>query len=90
MVYFAVAVHGSEWSHILWHTRPVLPIVPKCWTVHFKEAPIPEGATPVDLEMLPGPAINWLDVVAYNVLDDTDEPYKAGPPDTDTDDTESD
>ena len=79
MEYVLITVRGSEWSKILWHERAVLPIVPKCWTVHFNGAPIPANATPDDLGMLPGPAINYLEVVAYNDLDDADTPnYDSG------------
>ena len=90
MEYVIITVRGSEWSKILWHERKVLPIVPKCWTVHFNGAPIPKNATPDTLGMLPSPALNYLEVVAYNHLDDADKPYCDTDPFQGSDDADSD
>ena len=75
MDFVLIVVRGSEWSKILCRERKVLPIVPKCWTVHFNGAPIPKNATPDTLGMLPIPVFNYLEVVEYNELDDADKPY---------------
>jgi hypothetical protein len=58
--------------------------------VHFNGAPIPKDATPVTLGMLPSPAINYLEVVVYNQLDDADKPYRSLPPYKGEDDADSD
>jgi len=39
--------------------------------------------------MLPSPAINYLEVVVYNQLDDADKPYRSLPPYKGEDDADS-